>query len=474
MQLLKHWSVYFVGRILPATITFASIALYTRLLDPGSFGIYALLLSTSFAVGLIGYSWLRVAALRMIATVSDEDKPNLLSTIGLAFFGLSIAVALAVVLIVRLYDPALNWTLVLLAAACAVASGWFELNVAILQARLHSVGYGLLQLGRVLGTLLSSVALIFAGFKASALLGGFAIGNLASLAALGLWSDVGRGRFDPGLLRRFFTFGWPSSAGSIGIFANTFQRYALEAVGGSALVGIYAAATDFAQQTIGLLMGTATLAGQPLAFRARDHGAEGQLSKQLRMNARAIFAIGLPAAVGLAVLSGPISHFYLGPRFHVNAGTIMAIAAGTMFLSGLRGGYFEQAFEIAFDTRAVAINAVIRVALVVGLSLWLIPLQGAVGAAIAMLLSEVFGLLLSIVWARRLMSIPIPSLSWLKIATATSAMVAAIVLTPWRSTFWGLAVAVCVGVLVYSGAIAWMHVHGIRAYLGSLAPVAER
>ena len=99
------------------------------------------------------------------------------------------------------------------------------------------------------------------------------------MAACGLWAGALRGKFDPKLLRDFFTFGWPSSAGSISICSNTFQRFALEAAGGSALVGIYAAATDFAQQTVGLLMGTATLAGQPLAFRARDDGAEDRLSR---------------------------------------------------------------------------------------------------------------------------------------------------------------------------------------------------
>lgn len=474
MQVLRHWSVYIVGRLLPAAISFASIALYTRLLDPASFGTSALLLSTSFLVGSIVYAWLRVAALRLTASVSPADEPNLLATMGAAFLGLSVLVAAVSTLVVRLYDPALGWGFALLTAACAVVSGWFELNVAIMQARLNSIGYGFLQMGRVLGTLAATLALITAGLKAEALLGGFAIGNLVGLTAIGSWARAFRGTLDRALFRRFFLFGWPSSAASIGYFSPTFQRYALETVGGSALVGVYAAASDFAQQTIGLLMGTATLAGQPLAFRARDLGGQEQLSEQLRMNARVLFAIGLPAAAGLVVLSGPISHVYLGPSFHANAGTIIAIAAGTMFLSGLRGGYFEQAFEIAFKTRAVAINAIARVALTVGLSLCLIPPYGVVGAASAMFLAEVVGLVLSVLWARRLMHVPIPSLSWLKVATATSAMVAAIILTPWRSTLFGLVVATCVGVLVYAAAIGAMHVHGIRALAGTLVPATER
>ena len=42
MQVFKQWPIYLIGRILPAAIGFFGIALYTRLLDPASFGIYAL------------------------------------------------------------------------------------------------------------------------------------------------------------------------------------------------------------------------------------------------------------------------------------------------------------------------------------------------------------------------------------------------------------------------------------------------
>jgi len=61
MQVFRLWPIYFAGRMLPAAIAFGGIALYTRLLDPASFGIYALCLSTSFLVGMTGFSWLRVA-----------------------------------------------------------------------------------------------------------------------------------------------------------------------------------------------------------------------------------------------------------------------------------------------------------------------------------------------------------------------------------------------------------------------------
>ncbi len=475
MQVFKQWPIYFIGRILPAGIGFCAVALYTRLLTPESFGIYALLLSTSFFVGLIAFTWLRVASLRMLASVAPRDGSNLMATIGLGFIAMSIAVSVVIILIVRLYQPGWGWIPAILTAACAVASGWFELNAAIMQARLRVLAYSVLQMSRAVLALIGSLALIAAGFKANALLGGFVIGNCAGFGALGIWRNAAAsGRFNAKLLQQIFHFGWPVSAGAISNLSVTFLRYVLNGIRGSAAVGIFAAASDFSQQSIGLLIGTATIAGQPLAFRARDLGKREELIEQLRNNARLIFAVGFPATAGLIVLSGPLSDAYLGPRFHVHAGLVIAISAAVMFLSGLRASYFEQAFEIALQTRAIAVNTILRLVLVVSPSFWLISKYGAVGAAIAVLISETVALIVSITWANRVMHIPIPWPSWAKVGVATGAMVAVLLLIPGKSTVVGLASAIIVGVAVYGGAIALTHVRGLRTYVSTFSPAAHR
>jgi O-antigen/teichoic acid export membrane protein len=475
MQVFKQWPIYFIGRILPAGIGFCAVALYTRLLAPESFGIYALLLSTSFFVGLVGFTWLRVASVRMLASVAPADESNVKATIGFGFAGMSIAVSAVIIIIVRVYEPGWGWAAAMLTAACAIASGWFELNAAIMQAGLRVLAYSVLQMSRAVLTLIGSLVLIAAGFKANALLGGFVIGNCAGFGALGIWrSATPSGRFDRKIFQQIFHFGWPVSTSAIGNLAPTFQRYLLNGFRGSAALGIFAAASDFSQQSIGLLMGTATMAGQALAFRARDLGKREELIEQLRHNARLIFAVGFPATAGLIVLSGPLSDAYLGPRFHVHAGLLMAISAAVMFLSGLRASYFEQAFEIAFRTSAIAVNALVRLALVVAPSFWLIGKYGAVGAAVAVLISETIGLVVSIAWASRVMHLPIPWASWAKVVAATGATVAVVELIPGKSTVVGLASAIIAGVAVYSGAIALTHGRGLRMYVSTFLPAARR
>ncbi len=463
MQVFKQWPLYFIGRILPAAIAFGGIGLYTRLLDPASFGIYALLLSTSYLISLIGYSWLRVATLRMMASSDAADEADYTATIALSFAAFSVPVAVAVIVFLRICEPSLPFSLELLTAAAAIANNWFELNVALVQSRMRLVSYGLLQAGRAVGTLCATLLLIGAGFKAQALLGGFALGNCAALGASGLWSPSVRGRFRLEIFMRMARFGWPSSAGSLSYSITTVQRYLLQVAGGSAAVGVLAAAGDFSVQTVGLLIGTATLAGQPLAFRARDLGRDEHLREQLQNNARLVFAIGFAAAAGVIVLSGSITHVYFGSQFRGGAAAVMAVSAAGVFLSGLRSSYFEQAFEIALDTRPVVVLTLLRIVAALVPSAFLIPRFGAVGAVSSILIAEIVTMTVSAIWAVRLIDMPVPLLSFARIALATAAMSAAIYLVPHRDSPLGLVAAIVVGVLTYGGCLALMHGKELRA-----------
>jgi O-antigen/teichoic acid export membrane protein len=465
MQIFKQWPLYLIGRILPAAITFGAIGLYTRLVDPASFGTYALLLSTSILFGMTGFAWLRVATIRMMATVSKDEVADFTATIALSFLGVSVVASLAIFLVLHLYNPALPFSLVILTAAVMVASNWFELNVSLAQARMQLRAYGALQGARAIATLGASLLLIFGGLKAAALLGGFAIGNCTGFGMLGAWMPGFRGSFRRDIFARLFRFGWPSSAASVSFSVFTAQRYLLGIFGGSAAVGLFAVANDFSMQTVGLLMGTVTIAGQPLAFRARDLGKKEQLYDQLRNNARLLFAVGLAASAGLIALAGPIAHVFFGPKFRAGAEPVIAIAALATLVSSLRSCYFEQAFEIALKTRPIAILTAVRIALTIVPSVVLIQRYGAIGAASAVLIGESVAIAGSVVWARRLIRMPIPLQSFGKVAAATVAMICAIQVIPNRSSPLGLALAVIVGLVTYGGACALIYLRQIRTVM---------
>jgi O-antigen/teichoic acid export membrane protein len=442
--------MYLFGRGLPALITVGAVAIYTRLLDPVSVGAYALLLSASLLGSSIGFSWLRGGAFRVAAGLGKELQPNFAATVGVLFFGTSIVTAAIVCTVLHLYRPSLHLLTLILVAFAVIMSAWNELNGSMLQARLSVVAWGLLSFSRAACALVFSLLLIRAGLKTDALLGGFVLGNCATLMWLGLWRPGIGGAFDSSLFRKLFLFGWPSSINAaLAQLSPTFQRYVLAAAAGTSAVGLYAVSQDFASQTILVLVGSVSLAGIPRAIKAKDQAGPSALAEQLRANASLIFAIAFPAAIALVVLAGPLSAVVFGAKFRTGADVTMALIALATLGAGLRTYYFDQAFELAFETRPQAVISVTGTAIALLASLTLIPRFGAVGAGCASLTTSTICLLMSAVWGRRVLHMPLPLRSWSKTLLATAGMVAVLELVPKGGGILGLVVAAAAGAVAY-------------------------
>ena len=467
MGLLKQSGLYLFGRIIPAAIGVGAVAIYTRLLDPASMGIYALLLSTSLLASAIGFTWLRVAALRVAAGKTGEFEPDFSATIGLLFLATAAIVAVIEGIALHLYQPKLAPVLLLLAVAAAIAASWYDLNASLLQARIQVASWGLLNLVRAVVAVACSVLLIKGGFKAEALLGGFVLGNAATIIFMQLWRPAVRGRFDVALFWRCFHFGWPQSINAAqGIVATVFQRWMLQICAGSAAVGIFAVAQDFSGQTIAILVGSISLAGIPLAFKAQEDGDTVALGTQLRANARLIFGIALPATVGFVVLAEPISHVFFGVQFWAGAGLILTIVGLSAFVINLRIYYFDQAFMLAMQTRPQAVISIFGTLFAIAATAILVPRFAAVGAAVAILIANVVCLGASIVWGMRLLRMPIPIDDWLRTAVATAGMALVLAYLPKERTTVELGLALCAGAIVYIVLSSATRLSSIRAHFG--------
>jgi O-antigen/teichoic acid export membrane protein len=475
MGLFRQSSLYLCGRIVPALIGVGGVAVYTRLVDPSSMGTFALLLSTSLLAGAIGFSWLRIAALRVAAGTPGELEPDFSATIGLLFIATAIAVGLIEALAVHLYAPATSPALILLAVAAAIASAWYDLNANLLQARLNVVGWGTLNLVRAVVAVACSVALILAGFKTEGLLGGFVLGNLATVAFMKLWQPALRGRFDRALFWRCFHFGWPQSINAAQSYVvPVVQRWMLQLAAGSAAVGIFAVAQDFSTQTIASLVGSISLAGIPLAFKAKEQGDPFVLTEQLRANARLIFGMALPATAGFAILAEPISHAFFGVRFWAGAPLILTLVGLAALAINLRVYYFDQAFELAMQTRPQALISLAGSAVAVGATFALVPHYAAAGAAGAALGGSLVALALSIAWGARILRMPVPLDDWLRTALATAGMGLCLAFVPKEISTIGLAAALCGGALVYVLLSSATRLALIRAHFGGRFAKLER
>jgi O-antigen/teichoic acid export membrane protein len=295
--------------------------------------------------------------------------------------------------------------------------------------------------------------MVVLGEKSRALFGGFILGNVAAaLVGVRSWLPALRPRFDLRLSTELFRFGWPITIkGSFDQLSVMFDRLFLGLLAGASAVGVYAVAFDFSRQTVFLLIGSTALAGQPLANRLLDLSGIDAARGQLRQNIELMLGVALPAVAGLIVLTGPIANTVLGPSFRGDARFVIGMIAFSTALCGLRTFYFDQAFELARHTRPQALISGMVALVGVGCSLALIPRLGALGAAYSSVASNVFGILLSFLWGRRVFPMPIFGRAYVQSGIATLGMVVVLTLLPWPRGLAGLALLATVGALVYGG-----------------------
>ena len=151
------------------------------------------------------------------------------------------------------------------------------------------------------------------------------------------------------------------------------------------------------------------------------HGHAG-LKEAAREQASTFLLIGVPAAVGLALVARPMAEFMIGEDLRGAAAAITPWIALAALMSGLSSYYFGQAFTLGKRTSLLFVTMAIPAATNVVLNLILIPLHGVMGAAWATAASLAIGLTSVILIGRRVVALPIPVDSLIRIGVASGAM----------------------------------------------------
>ena len=87
-MLVRHSIAYAIARGVPGLIGFATVVIYTRLLSPEAYGLYALVFTGSMLCNVILYQWLSASLIRFIPE-STHNEAELLSSILSGYFAAS-------------------------------------------------------------------------------------------------------------------------------------------------------------------------------------------------------------------------------------------------------------------------------------------------------------------------------------------------------------------------------------------------
>ncbi|MFC7236121.1 flippase [Halosegnis marinus] len=389
----------FVAQATRAGVNAALVVLLSRyLLDPTGYGRLFFALSVVSVVGLFASLGLPKSAARYVVEYAESDPPQVRHVLRRSFawllgLGLAVGIALAAAsgpLARLLGQPAVAPLLavgggyVLVRSLSSYCSVVFQgLNRVVWSARLTVVSN--------LGRLGFVVVLVSLGFGATGALAGYVVG-FALAVAVGLavlyrttYRTLDRAPAKPGLSRRLAEYSLPLAVTK---GANVVDKRA-----DTVIVGVLLNATAVSYYTVAKQV--ADFAAMPVASLGftvspalGDEAAGGRRERAARLyheSLRHVLLLYVPAAAGLALVAGPLVTLVLGSAY-AGAVPVLRVFAGFVAVNAVNK-ITNDGLDFLGRARSRAAAQGTMAATNIALTLWLVPLVGVVGAAVATVLT---------------------------------------------------------------------------------------
>jgi O-antigen/teichoic acid export membrane protein len=458
------------ANLIPALVSLASVCVFTRILSPSELGAYNLAFSVVTVIQASAVAALGIGINRFYpAAASGGSVPSLLKT----WYGALAVVCVLVVLVgpplVMLLpmDQALRVP-VALALLLFVLRSVVTLNQSVNRAADLAWRFAAIEcvhtlLGFVLGL---ALIVIFKAPTAVSVLGGMIIS-----AAICAMIDVKRlgmvlqdGSVNRNAVRVLVRFAGPLGiALATGCLLQYGDRFLISALAGNDDLGIYAVAYSLIERPTTLIGSSLSVAIFPIAAQALERGGVKSAKLQTERNGLAQLSLLLPACTGLFLCSTPISGLLVGPAFRDGVAALMPVMAVTALLRVLTAHYLEHAFYLAhrsdLQLRIYALGGAASVAL----NFLLVPPFGAVGAAWSALACQTVTAAVCWVVSRRIFPMGLPWREVARVAVATAAMAAALVMSPVHVSWPSLLGQIGLGAAVYITTMAALYADKLSA-----------
>lgn len=415
--MLRSAGIYFAARILAALCGLLAVAIYTRLATPEVYGVFTLVMGAALTLYAAFFFWIQSAVLRFLPSEDGERPPAVAA--ALAGFALVVGLlVLAVALLVGLEVVPVATEVILFGTGIALAYAALEISLAVVQSRQRPTLYAGLLAARAAASLVLGAVLLWLGFGALGLLTGVLVGHLLPVLFLA-WKwrrRLALQRVDFTGVSRMASFGLPLAV--VGLAAAVIgiaDRYLLAALVGVDAAGAYAAPYDFAQRSLQMLMLSAFLAVSPAVFRCFERGETAELEGHCRQQARLLLVTSLPVATIMAAAAPLVARLVFGEAFRDTATMLIPWIIAATWIQGMGSYYFSYGFTLAKRTMANALIVCAGMVLNIALNLALIPLYGALGAAVATLASVTVIVVAAILVSRRWLPLPWPAADSVKV-----------------------------------------------------------
>lgn len=447
---------YLPVNVVQGVVGLLNLVVFTRLLSPADYGVYALAFSVMTLVHTLAFTWLEAAMARFHArTASDGDSAVHFASIYRGFALLALALPVLAVPLLWLWPASPH---IKLAIGAGLASILFRSLCKLVQEHRRAAGdvksAALIDMGQTIGAFVLGAGLALAGLGGGAPLAGAGIAAAVVLAfTLPDELKLARsGRLEPARLRGYALYGVPIAFSMIlSLVLASTDRFFLAYYLDTASVGLYHAGYSLANRTLDVLFIWLGMAGGPAAVAAFERGGRPALERAAREQIDLMLLITLPAAVGLALVAHPLAQLMIGGGLARGAAYVTPWIAVSAFFAGLTTYYLLQAFTLACRTGLLFVAMAIPAGMNLVLNLLLVPRMGLDGALWATAVSYALGAVAFVLLGRRALPLPLPWNAFLRCGVAAAGMAAAVMVLPAFGGLLELILKAAAGAAVYVG-----------------------
>ncbi len=466
--MIRQSLIYFLIRIGNGFFGLATIAVFTRLMSPQQYGIFALGMAITVIVSAILFQWLNVGVGRFYQIYWNEPK-SIMSAADRGFW-VAAALGILIFLIALLFQTmiGLETSVMCILILITIAQGRYDLYLQVANAQRAPLRYGLISLSKVAVTLLVGSALIYYGTGERGALLAFLAGPVFSVMLFNPARHLGslKGTWDSKLSKELFRYGLPLTMTFAALLvADMSDRFMIGWFFGASHVAPYAATYDLVQQTIGAIMSVLFLAGFPIAVLALEKESEDVARNHLFSLGRAYIGVGLAASVGLAVLSREIANFFFGEAIRHDAAQIIPCLSIAIFIACFKSYYLDLPFQLRRVTKYQGYIAFLMAASKISLNFLLLPRYGIRGSAWATLATFSLGAVVSWLGGRRIFQMPNVSKDFVYSISSCAAMAFTLWILPFQGGSLWLFGKIMLGGGIYA-LFAWsFDIAGSRQFL---------
>jgi len=425
----KDMVKYLPGQIVPGIVGFVSIPIITRLFAPGDYGDYVLVISTVSVFSAIA-GWLSMPIKRFYPAYErdkrlDQFYGTVLKMTFVSIPVLSLLFLGAPLLLKSHISPAL-YSLMYIGVLVFALRSCLGILAEFVRVRRQIGWYSGFQVWKSVTTASFGILLVIIfDFGIDGLLWGSILSLVIAFPflwriSLGKVSLDAKGISTP-LVSEMARYGFPLMIGNLAAWILSLSdRYVLEFLRGSQEVGIYSVSYRISEHSIMLLSALFALTSGSIVYNIWEK--EGQKKSQEFMSklTRYYLLVGIPAVVGLSVLTKPLITTLAGQEYHAGHKIIPLIALGAFFL-GLQQR-FQPGIHFHKKTHSIMLCIIVSGLFNLGLNFLFIPKYGYMAAAVTTLLSYSFLLILVILVSRRFLAWQFPFKSLAKAMCASSVM----------------------------------------------------